>query len=82
LRLFDRFDGGLDIDRLDAPSAPADNPRLVVDARVGVGALQVGYKRMERQRFGRGFRHYGEPGGEVNRGCAGATRRGASGEAI
>jgi phage shock protein PspC (stress-responsive transcriptional regulator) len=83
-RLFDRVDGGLDIDRVDAPPAPAGTPRVVVDARVGIGALQVGHEEMDRHRFGRGFRHHGEFGSDVNRGCAGvgATPRGASGEAI
>jgi phage shock protein PspC (stress-responsive transcriptional regulator) len=41
VRLFDRDSAGLDVDWDSSPAAPATAPRLVLDADVGAGALQV-----------------------------------------
>jgi phage shock protein PspC (stress-responsive transcriptional regulator)/predicted membrane protein len=41
VRLFDRDSGGLDVDWDVFPTAGSKVPRLVVDAEVGMGALQV-----------------------------------------
>jgi phage shock protein PspC (stress-responsive transcriptional regulator) len=40
-RVFDRVDAGADVDQRERPRPPAGTPRLVVDSRVGLGALQV-----------------------------------------
>jgi phage shock protein PspC (stress-responsive transcriptional regulator) len=40
VRLFERHEGGLDLDFDEQPPAPAATPRLIVDADVGVGSLQ------------------------------------------
>jgi phage shock protein PspC (stress-responsive transcriptional regulator)/predicted membrane protein len=41
VRLFDRDSGGLDVDWDVTPTAGAKVPRLVLDAEVGMGALQI-----------------------------------------
>ena len=41
VRIFDRDNGGVDVDVEDVPVAPADTTRLVVDAEIGMGALHV-----------------------------------------
>jgi phage shock protein PspC (stress-responsive transcriptional regulator) len=41
--LFDRQGGGIDVQWRDEPSAPAGTARLVVDADIGLGALEVGH---------------------------------------
>ena len=43
--LFDRDSGGIDVDWEDRPTAPAGVTRLVVDADVGIGHLQVAHRR-------------------------------------
>lgn len=50
--VFDRDGGGVDVDWDDVHSAPAGTPRLVLDAEVGVGALEVA--RDESSGFPRG----------------------------
>jgi phage shock protein PspC (stress-responsive transcriptional regulator) len=59
VQLFGRDSGGIDVDLVDEPAAPADTTRLVVDAAVGVGAVHVthdpngwGFRDAD---FGRGF---------------------------
>lgn len=39
--LFDRDHGGVDLDWEDAPRAPAGTARVVIDADIGLGALEV-----------------------------------------
>ena len=41
--LFDRESGGVDVEWHDEPRAPAGTPRLVLDAEVGLGALEVAH---------------------------------------
>ncbi len=41
--LFDRDSGGVDVQWRDEPRAPAGTPRLVVDADIGFGALDVAH---------------------------------------
>ena len=41
--LFNRDHGGLDVDWENAPSAPAGTARLVVDADIGIGGLEVSH---------------------------------------
>jgi phage shock protein PspC (stress-responsive transcriptional regulator) len=41
-------DGGLDVDRSQRPSAPTSTPRLVLEGRVGLGALLVADHPVER----------------------------------
>jgi phage shock protein PspC (stress-responsive transcriptional regulator) len=45
VELFDRDSGGIDVDWEDRPSAPARATRLVVDADIGIGRLQVAHRR-------------------------------------
>jgi phage shock protein PspC (stress-responsive transcriptional regulator) len=45
VELFDRDSGGIDVDWDDRPSAPAGTTRLVVNADVGIGRLQVAHRR-------------------------------------
>ncbi|HEX8123028.1 MAG TPA: PspC domain-containing protein [Solirubrobacteraceae bacterium] len=47
--VFDRDTGGIDVDWEDLRTPPPGTPRLVVDADIGVGALEVG-----RQEIGHG----------------------------
>lgn len=42
VEVFDRDGGGIDVDWEDLAAAPAGTPRLVVDADVGLGAVEVG----------------------------------------
>lgn len=69
--VFDEFDGGVDIDRSERPEPRPGSPRLVVDAHVGVGHLQVGHR--ELRRGPRGPRRHWRDGehwtGEVNGAC-------------
>lgn len=76
--VFDRENGGVDLDWEDRPRAAAGKSRVIVDADVGVGALRVGHDRSEDfddgPRFGRRFRGDDDEGDEVgNVGC-GETR--------
>ncbi len=41
--LFERQGGGVDVQWRDEPAAPAGTARLVVDAEVGFGAVEIGY---------------------------------------
>ena len=45
VELFDRDSGGIDVDWDDQPKAPTGVTRLVVDADVGIGRLQVAHRR-------------------------------------
>ncbi len=46
--VLDRSSGGFDLDWDDARRAPAGTPRLILDADVGLGYLEVRHRRSER----------------------------------
>lgn len=50
--VFDRESGGVDVDIEDANSAPAGTPRLVIDADVGLGAVEVVHDEADGHRRG------------------------------
>ena len=58
--VFDRENGGVDLDWEDRPPAASGVSRVVVDAQIGVGALLVHHDRSQESdpgpRFGGGFR--------------------------
>jgi len=68
---FERSNGGVDVDWVDQPPAAAGNPRIVLDAHVGVGRVLISHFRSED--FGPGYRKFyrplPQPGDEVNSGC-------------
>jgi phage shock protein PspC (stress-responsive transcriptional regulator) len=68
---FDHENGGVDVNWVDRPSAAAGNPRLLLDAHVGLGRVEVSHTRAED--FGPGFHRFHrslpEPGSEINSGC-------------
>jgi phage shock protein PspC (stress-responsive transcriptional regulator)/predicted membrane protein len=72
VRLFDRDSAGLDVDWDSRPSAATDVPRLVLDADVGIGAIQVVHDPSEidhgDRRFGPDFNTVESSEGNV--GCA------------
>src|SRR4051794_14166616 len=73
VNLFDRDHGGADVDWEDAPPAPKGTPRVVVDADIGIGALEVRHTDTES-----GWGGHGPRGGFAedtvgNRACAGAV---------
>jgi phage shock protein PspC (stress-responsive transcriptional regulator) len=47
VRMFDRHDGGLDVDVDDRPDAPPARTRLLLDAHVGIGALRIGHSNAD-----------------------------------
>jgi phage shock protein PspC (stress-responsive transcriptional regulator) len=69
--VFDRGSQGVDVDWEDEPSAPSGGSRIVLDADIGLGALNVSHDRLDRagfDRFGEGF---GDRfGDEENTGCS------------
>jgi hypothetical protein len=72
--VFDRENGGVDLDWEDRPRAASGGSRIVIDAEIGVGALLVRHDRsddFERgPRFGRGFRDRNDgDDGTGNLGC-------------
>jgi phage shock protein PspC (stress-responsive transcriptional regulator) len=78
VRVFDRDNGGVDLDWEDVPGAPAGTTRVVVDADVGFGALEVLHEDdgHHGRRFGRG--RSGDRGDGVgNRACSAAGTAGA-----
>ncbi len=48
INLFGRDTGGIDTDWQESDAGRGDNPRLVVDATIGVGALEVRHRRVDR----------------------------------
>ncbi|MDQ4048540.1 MAG: cell wall-active antibiotics response protein, partial [Actinomycetota bacterium] len=61
VEVFDRDNGGVDLDWGERPRAAAGNSRVVVDAEIGVGALLVGHDRSDDFDRGPGFgRDFGE----------------------
>jgi phage shock protein PspC (stress-responsive transcriptional regulator) len=53
VRVFDRDGGGIDVDWEDLNTPPAGTPRLVLDADIGLGALEVAYSEHRTFREGR-----------------------------
>jgi phage shock protein PspC (stress-responsive transcriptional regulator) len=78
-RVFDRFDGGVDLDQQSSARAPEGVPRVVLDARIGLGALQVGYQELEGRRFGPRYHDSDAFGDAGNRACVGASPGGGGG---
>ncbi|MFL5909777.1 MAG: PspC domain-containing protein [Gaiellaceae bacterium] len=73
VNLFDRDNGGADFDWEDVPQAPKGTPRVVVDADIGIGALEVSHTDT-----GSGWGGHGHRGGFAadtvgNQACAGAV---------
>ena len=56
VEVFDRDSAGVDVEWQDGNHAPAGTSRVVVDADVGLGAFQVGYDDVDRDR------HFGDRG--------------------
>ena len=79
--VFDRDSGGADVDWRDSPGAPNGTPRLVLDAEVGLGHLQVGHREIansDDHGFGGGDRFDNDEEQAGNRACA--TRSATRGE--
>ncbi len=51
--VFDRGNGGIDVDFQEGPDAPLDTTRLVLDADIGVGHLVVSHRDVDHGGFGR-----------------------------
>jgi phage shock protein PspC (stress-responsive transcriptional regulator) len=68
--VFGRDSGGVDVDWEDLASPPAGTPRLVLDADVGLGGLQVAHEE-DGQRFGRWDESPSDPDG--NEACDAAA---------
>ena len=66
VEVFERDGGGIDVDWEDVRTPPEGTPRLIVDADIGLGALQVGHVDVGHRRFGR-FDE--DPGRGVNEAC-------------
>jgi phage shock protein PspC (stress-responsive transcriptional regulator) len=68
---FDRSNGGVDVSWTDQRSAPAGNPRVLLDAHVGVGRVEVSHTAPND--FGPGYHRFyrplPKPGDEINSGC-------------
>jgi hypothetical protein len=71
VQVFDRDSGGIDVDFEDLPAAPTTTTRLVLDADVGLGALEVQYDDPDND-FGPRHRFHDarDPG---NRACTNAA---------
>jgi len=82
IEVFDRDSAGADVDWEDVPRAEAGNSRVVLDADIGVGHVQVAHDESGLDRLGPG-RRFGPDGnstGSFNTGCQGvALSSGASG---
>jgi phage shock protein PspC (stress-responsive transcriptional regulator) len=71
VNVFDRDNGGVDVDFEDRPAAAPGGRRVVVDADVGLGAFEVRHDRDERHHRGFG-RRFDDEEQELNEGCASA----------
>jgi phage shock protein PspC (stress-responsive transcriptional regulator) len=75
--VFDRRNDGLDVDWVDNREAPRGASRLVLDAQIGAGALQVSHDDRDPDRHA--FDRFGERSEgrfeEENTGCVGTGRR-------
>jgi phage shock protein PspC (stress-responsive transcriptional regulator) len=80
-RVFDRDNGGVDVDWEQTPDAAEDVPRLFVDADIGLGELRVRHDDFEGfTGFREGRRFQFDDGSEPgNQACAGVRARGAAG---
>ena len=67
--VFGRGTGGVDLDWEDLQSPPAGTPRIVLDADVGIGAVEVAHDDGDRHRFGR----WNEDGDSVGNDACDAT---------
>ena len=74
VNLFDSDHGGVDVNWEDAPRAPTGTARLVVDADIGIGALEVSHTNAGFHGPGHGGSFNGGFAGDTvgNRACAGA----------
>jgi phage shock protein PspC (stress-responsive transcriptional regulator)/predicted membrane protein len=72
---FDRSNGGVDVDWNDQPTTAGANPRVVLDARVGMGQVLISHTREDRG-FGARHRFFTDLADQTNSGCevANATR--------
>jgi hypothetical protein len=73
VQVFDRQNGGVDVDWRDAPSAPRGVTRLLVDADVGLGSFEVRHHDYDRRSRGPFF-----DGGDDGAGNAACSRAPAS----
>ena len=64
---FDHSNGGVDVDWADQPAAAPGNPRIVLDANVGVGRIAVGH--FPEDQFRTGHPENYKFGGQLNTGC-------------
>jgi phage shock protein PspC (stress-responsive transcriptional regulator) len=75
--VFDRRNDGLDVDWIDNREAPRGASRLVLDAEIGAGSLQVSHDDLDADRHS--FDRFGESSvdrlEEENTGCVGTARR-------
>jgi phage shock protein PspC (stress-responsive transcriptional regulator) len=74
--VFDRDNGGIDVDWKDTPRASRKTPRLVVDADMGLGLFEVRHRESNRHGFGPP-RRFDDHSDERNSGCE--TRTASSG---
>jgi phage shock protein PspC (stress-responsive transcriptional regulator) len=65
---FDHSNGGVDVDWSDQPAALPGNPRIVLDAHVGVGRLGIGHSDLNPRFFNEGHGHFGFEG-QQDTGC-------------
>jgi hypothetical protein len=75
--VFDRDNGGLDVQWEDHPRARPDGSRVVVDADVGVGAFEVHHDRSDRfsDHHGPIRDRFDDGGTDRNEGCTTAGGR-------
>jgi hypothetical protein len=61
VQVFDRDSGGIDVEFEDVRTPPAGTARLIVDADIGLGAVEIGHDEGHVHRHGR-WRDGGDPG--------------------
>jgi hypothetical protein len=55
---FDHSNGGVDVDWSNQPAARRGDPRIVLDAHVGVGRLEIGHSAVPPSYFRDGNGHF------------------------
>jgi len=65
---FDHSNGGVDVDWSNQPAAQPGNPRIVLDADVGLGRLGIGHSDIGPHFFKDGHGHFNFDG-QLNTGC-------------
>jgi phage shock protein PspC (stress-responsive transcriptional regulator) len=75
VEVFDHDSGGLDVDFEDLPGAPATTTRVLLDADVGLGALEVSHEDPDDHEFGPGRRFHEDGGTPGNTACTKAPHR-------